>query len=98
MTASSSLPGTPTYFAVAASSPRVAGELLKDWERRLARTPGLHLYALVDCLLVTGFVDFCEQQGWQPPLSVYAGQPDFDRVRECSPSLLMLPEAPDRLA
>jgi len=98
MTASGSVISMTKYFAVAASSPQVAGELLKEWERRSAQTPGLHLYALVDCLLIAGFVDFCVQQGWQPPVSVYAGQPDFDRVREWSPCLLMLPEVPDRLA
>lgn len=78
------------YFAVAPTSPQLAEQLQEAWQRRLAQEPRLHLYALVDCLVVPCFVDFCVGEGWQYPTSIYADQTGLDSGRMWSPSLLAL--------
>ncbi|MCO4861793.1 DUF4123 domain-containing protein [Cupriavidus sp. WGlv3] len=78
------------YFAVAPTSPRLADQVLEEWQRRLAQEPRLHLYALVDCLIAPDFVDFCVREGWQAPTSIYADQIGLDSGRMWSPSLLAL--------
>jgi len=92
MTANGSAASTSMYFAVAPSSPQLADQLLQAWQHRLAQRTGLHLYALVDCLIAPGFVEFCAQQGWWPPVSTYADQIGFDSGRDWAPALLALPE------
>ena len=92
MTANTSVENTPIYFAVAPFAPELADQILRVFQQRLAKQPRLRIYALVDCLAVPGFAEFCAQQGWQTPVSTYAGQMGFDNAAAVAPSLLALPD------
>ncbi|MFJ4290148.1 DUF4123 domain-containing protein [Cupriavidus sp. NPDC089707] len=85
------------FFAVAPALAQVPAEILAEWERRHALAPDLHLYALVDRLLVPDIVELCSAHGSPAPLSVYAGQPGYDSGRDWSPCLLLLSVDPDGL-
>lgn len=91
MTAHTSTGNTFIYFAAAPSAPQLPHQILQVLQQRLAKEPTLRLYALVDCLAVPDFAEFCAQQGWPAPVSTYAGQTGFDNARAVAPSLQELP-------
>ncbi|EYS97754.1 hypothetical protein CF68_04160 [Cupriavidus sp. SK-4] len=86
------------FFAVAPSSPQLAGDLLDKLRWHLEVSPNARLYALIDGLLVPDIADLCHQQGWPALLSVYAGYPGYDSGHRWAPCLLELPRDSDPLA